>query len=111
MRADILRAHRKAFVRAAGDDFEARLLKSLDAAGDESLCRLNHLIPILFNRERGADGMDAEDACKLVRSFFHRLHGDAEDEHATLFAHNLDAKRAQRERDAFHEAALKIRAV
>jgi len=55
--------------------------------------------------------VNAEDPREFVRGFIHRFDGNAEDEHASLFAHNFNAQRAQRKRDALHQTALKIRAV
>ena len=106
--ADILRAHRKALVRAAGNHLKARFRNTFHAAGDERLRCLDHRVPIFLHRERGADGMDAEHARELLRGFIHRLRRDTEDEHAPLLTHDLDRQRTEGEGDALHQTALKI---
>lgn len=65
------------------------LLQSFDPARDENLRRLDHGFPFFFNRQRRADGMDAEYAGEFVRRGVHLLLRNAEDEYTALFAHDL----------------------
>ncbi|MPM94279.1 hypothetical protein SDC9_141425 [bioreactor metagenome] len=55
--------------------------------------------------------MNAEYARELIRGPVQFFRRDAEDEHAPLFANHLNGGRTQCERDALHQAALKIGAI